>query len=58
VTGTLFFVPTATFLEDIAPEAASSTSTDGESAAPSEPPSSEPGGSLGIGSLKKEAGPE
>ena len=58
VTGTLFFVPTATFLEDVAPEAAASTSTEGESAAPSEPPPSEPDGSLGIGSLKKEAGPE
>jgi putative iron-dependent peroxidase len=58
VTGTLFFVPTATFLEDVAPEAAPSTTTDGESAAPSEPQPSEPDGSLGIGSLKKEAGPE
>src|SRR5882757_6881956 len=58
VTGTLFFVPTATFLEDVAPEAAPSTSTEGESAAPSEPQPSEPDGSLGIGSLKKEAGPE
>ena len=42
VTGTLFFVPTATFLEDVAPGAAapstdSSTATEGESAAPSEP---------------------
>jgi putative iron-dependent peroxidase len=51
-------VPTATFLEDVAPEAAPSTSTEGESAAPSEPQPSEPDGSLGIGSLKKEAGPE
>ena len=58
VTGTLFFVPTATFLEDVAPETAASTSTEGESAAPSEPQPSEPNGSLGIGSLKKEAGPE
>jgi putative iron-dependent peroxidase len=58
VTGTLFFVPTATFLEDVAPEAAASTSTEGESAAPSEPQQSEPDGSLGIGSLKKEAGRE
>ena len=58
VTGTLFFVPTATFLEDVAPEAAPSTSTEGESAAPSEPQPSQPDGSLGIGSLKKEAGPE
>jgi putative iron-dependent peroxidase len=58
VTGTLFFVPTATFLEDVAAEAAASTSTEGESAAPSEPQQSEPDGSLGIGSLKKEAGRE
>jgi porphyrinogen peroxidase len=58
VTGTLFFVPTATFLEDVAPEAAAATSTEGESAAPSEPQPSESDGSLGIGSLKKEAGPE
>jgi putative iron-dependent peroxidase len=58
VTGTLFFVPTATFLEDAAAGAAASTSTEGESAAPSEPQPSGPDGSLGIGSLKKEAGPE
>jgi porphyrinogen peroxidase len=54
VTGTLFFVPTATFLEDVAPGAAASTSSEGESAAQTEPPPSEQGGSLGIGSLKKE----
>jgi putative iron-dependent peroxidase len=54
VTGTLFFVPTATFLEDVAPGAAASTE-EGESAAPSGPQSSEPDGSLGIGSLKREA---
>src|SRR5260370_2236067 len=58
VTGTLFFVPTSTFLEDVAPEAAASASTEGESAAPSEPPPSEPDSSLGIGSLKKKAGPD
>jgi len=45
-------VPTATFLEDVAPGAAASTSSEGENA-PTEPPS-EQGGSLGIGSLKKE----
>jgi porphyrinogen peroxidase len=54
VTGTLFFVPTATFLEDVAPGAAASTSSEGERAAQTEPPPSEQGGSLGIGSLKKE----
>jgi putative iron-dependent peroxidase len=58
VTGTLFFVPTATFLEDAASAAAPSTSTEGESAAEAGPPPSEPAGSLGIGSLKKEAGQE
>jgi putative iron-dependent peroxidase len=56
VTGTLFFVPTATFLEDVAPEPAASTATEGESAAPSEPQPSQPDGSLDIGSLKNEAG--
>jgi putative iron-dependent peroxidase len=59
VTGTLFFVPTATFLEDVAPEAAtpstvSATATEGERAAEAEPQPSAPAGSLGIGSLKKE----
>ena len=44
VTGTLFFVPSATFLEDEAAEA------------PPQP--SPPAGSLGIGSLKREAGKE
>jgi putative iron-dependent peroxidase len=58
VTGTLFFVPSATFLEDVAPGATPSASADGENAAPSEPPPPAPDGSLGIGSLKKEAGPE
>ena len=55
VTGTLFFVPTATFLEDVAPGAVASTSTESESAPPSEPQPSEPDGSLGVGSLKREA---
>jgi porphyrinogen peroxidase len=58
VTGTLFFVPTATFLEDVAAGATASTSTEGESTAQSGPQPSEPDGSLGIGSLRKEAGPE
>jgi porphyrinogen peroxidase len=57
VTGTLFFVPTATFLEDVVPEAAASTPTEGERATESQPQPSEPDGSLDIGSLKKEAGP-
>ena len=44
VTGTLFFVPSATFLDNVA-------------AAPPSPPSA-PDSSLGIGSLKQEAGHE
>jgi putative iron-dependent peroxidase len=67
VTGTLFFVPSATFLENIADgEAAASladaspgSSADGHG---TEPPSgsrkSRPDGSLGIGSLKGEPGHE
>ena len=54
VTGTLFFVPTATFLEDVAPGAAASTA-EGKGAAPSKPQPSGRDGSLGIGSLKREA---
>ena len=62
VTGSLFFVPTATFLDGVTPEKAAP-----EPAAPApapEPvqapsPSGSPGdGSLGIGSLKEEAGHE
>jgi putative iron-dependent peroxidase len=56
VTGTLFFVPTATFLEDVATGAA--TPNESESAAQSEPQPSQLDSSLGIGSLKKEAGRE
>jgi porphyrinogen peroxidase len=58
VTGTLFFVPTATFLEDVTAGAVAASSSEGESAAPSEPRPSEPDGSLGIGSLRKEAAPK
>ena len=60
MTGTLFFVPTATFLEEVAPAVGTATSTSikGESAAQSEAQPAQPDGSLGIGSLKKEAGPE
>ena len=63
VTGTLFFVPTATFLEDVASgEAAASPAdpsadgckTDGASQTGMPPPD----GSLGIGSLKGETGHE
>jgi putative iron-dependent peroxidase len=50
VTGTLFFVPSATFLEDVAPGLAAPATA--ESEATPEPPSSD--SSLGIGSLRKE----
>ena len=60
VTGTLFFVPTATFLEDVAADAASSSaetaSTEPEDEARSEPQPFSSEGSLGIGSLKKDRG--
>lgn len=55
VTGTLFFVPSATFLEGVAADPASA---DGESAAEPEPQSSPSDGSLGIGSLRRDAGQE
>lgn len=61
VTGTLFFVPSATFLENVpttiaAP--ANSAPKAGEREAGEKPRSRRPDGSLGIGSLKKEAGHE
>jgi putative iron-dependent peroxidase len=60
VTGSLFFVPPATFLEDVGTgEAASSTaglpSKEYEAGDTSRSRPSTPAGSLGIGSLKKEA---
>jgi putative iron-dependent peroxidase len=57
VTGTLFFVPSATFLDDVMAEAPPEVE-----AAPSgverEPPPTPPDGSLRIGSLRKETGKE
>ena len=59
VTGTLFFVPTANFLEDVVAEAAASPAAEsaagaaGDAGAPESPPS-QPDSSLGIGSLRKE----
>ena len=50
VTGSLFFVPTATFLDDVTPAPQA-----GPASAPSNPPM--PDGSLGIGSLKGEPSP-
>lgn len=59
VTGTLFFVPTATFLDDVDPEAKPVVDTK-EPQAPDvpQPNATSNDGSLGIGSLKKEAGHE
>jgi porphyrinogen peroxidase len=63
VTGTLFFVPSATFLEDVAtgdaaPSTAGPTSKEPEAGGASRSRPSAPDHSLGIGSLKKEAGYE
>jgi putative iron-dependent peroxidase len=63
VTGTLFFVPSATFLANVATDTpAASTSAPGaserEAEDKSKPRLSSPDGSLGIGSLKNEAGRE
>jgi porphyrinogen peroxidase len=63
VTGTLFFVPSATFLEnvatgDAAPSTAGPTSKEPEAGGTSRSRPSTPDHSLGIGSLKKEAGYE
>ncbi len=53
MTGTLFFVPSATFLDDVgaAPPAAPSAATESEAAADAPSPAGD--GSLGIGSLSK-----
>jgi putative iron-dependent peroxidase len=63
VTGTLFFVPSATFLDNVAPASVSPSigmQTPREPGQAKKPSScSAPSdGSLGIGSLKKEAGNE
>jgi putative iron-dependent peroxidase len=55
VTGTLFFVPSATFLEDVSAEPAAEP----EAAAvadPAQPEQPSPDGSLGIGSLRRDSG--
>jgi putative iron-dependent peroxidase len=62
-TGTLFFVPSATFLDNVEPDAAPS-SDDSQETTVTEPADNPPAralasdGSLGIGSLKEEAGHE
>ena len=63
LTGTLFFVPSATFLEDVAtgeatPLIAGPTSKEPEAEDKSKSRLCPPDGSLGIGSLKNEAGYE
>ena len=63
VTGTLFFVPSVTFLENVAtreaaPSMAGPTSNERDAEDKSTSRSFPPDGSLGIGSLKKEAGYE
>jgi putative iron-dependent peroxidase len=58
VTGTLFFVPSATFLENVSAEVAAPSIADPTSNGrdtEGKPQVSPPDGSLGIGSLKKEA---
>ncbi len=52
VTGTLFFVPAATFLDDVAAEGAFRASNAPEPVDPLQPDSSAPNESLGIGSLR------
>jgi porphyrinogen peroxidase len=52
VTGTLFFVPSAVFLDDVAAPIAAPAA---ESEAPSQAPSAASDGSLGIGSLSRES---
>jgi porphyrinogen peroxidase len=61
VTGNLFFIPTATFLDDISPEQPATSSSPIETSAPTAPSKDESSdddssndGSLGIGSLKGE----
>jgi putative iron-dependent peroxidase len=59
VTGTLFFVPPATFLEDVMAEVPAPAEAEAPpSGVESEPSPAPPHGSLGIGSLKKDAGKE
>jgi putative iron-dependent peroxidase len=63
VTGTLFFVPSATFLANVATDASAPSNsvpsaTVGEAEKASKPRVPPPDGSLGIGSLKNEAGHE
>jgi putative iron-dependent peroxidase len=59
VTGTLFFVPSATFLEDVASVAEPiAEAAAGEPEPEPEPHAAESDGSLGIGSLRRAAAPQ
>ena len=60
VTGSLFFVPSASFLDAVAPDAAPAPAPAPPLAAeePSQPSAPRGDGSLGIGSLRKEASHE
>jgi putative iron-dependent peroxidase len=53
VTGTLFFVPSATFLDEVAPAPPAAPAAADSAAGQPEPPMTD--GSLSIGSLKKDA---
>jgi porphyrinogen peroxidase len=52
VTGNLFFVPSATFLENVADDQPAVAAASAEPAVEASPPAPEKDGSLGIGSLK------
>jgi putative iron-dependent peroxidase len=61
VTGSLYFVPSADFLDAVTPDAPTAEADEARAAAPNAPtpePRPAPGGSLRIGSLKDEAGHE
>jgi putative iron-dependent peroxidase len=58
VTGCLFFVPAASFLDDVTADTAPSPVADDSEATAARPRASLGDGSLGIGSLRKEAGHE
>jgi putative iron-dependent peroxidase len=62
VTGTLFFVPPATFLDDVEPVAATASADapamEPAHETPSESQAAAGDGSLGVGSLKRETGQE
>ena len=58
VTGSLFFVPTTTFLDDVAPQAVSGTASPSSAHDAGTGPSRAPDGSLHIGSLKEQTSHE